>query len=313
MAAASETPPELLRAVQPRRAMSELAEEYKYNASLQERIAVLSTTFNGWRRVRGDGNCYWRALLVALLEGAASKPAASGARAELLGRVVKMAEAAATADRASDDARRAAAHVIHWCETTAPHMDASRLEAELCSTEAPPIDLDLILTFRTATAAYLRRNQDKAPGAPLEETGTAEAGAGAATGDSDFTYAVIAMVEGFDSFDGFLKDRVETMGEDAQGIVQIAAPLVLRSRVSVVHLDRREGVDLVTHDFPTVEGDTELKDAYLLFKPGHYDILYPSAAEDGSAQVPFVSAAAPKASASEATPGAAAKAETDER
>lgn len=41
---------------------------YKYNESFVEYAKVISKSYTSWRRVRGDGNCYYRAIGVALLE-----------------------------------------------------------------------------------------------------------------------------------------------------------------------------------------------------------------------------------------------------
>jgi hypothetical protein len=41
---------------------------YKYNESFVEYAKAISKSYSSWRRVRGDGNCYYRAIGVALLE-----------------------------------------------------------------------------------------------------------------------------------------------------------------------------------------------------------------------------------------------------
>jgi ubiquitin thioesterase protein OTUB1 len=52
----------------------------------------------------------------------------------------------------------------------------------------------------------------------------------------------------------------------------IALTTALKACVRVEYLDRSPG-DLNHHDFPT--GD--LPSVYLLYRPGHYDLLYPVA------------------------------------
>ena len=44
------------------------------NARLQDQIAVLSETYAGYQEIRGDGNCYYRAVIFGLIEQLISDP-----------------------------------------------------------------------------------------------------------------------------------------------------------------------------------------------------------------------------------------------
>merc|ERR1711860_252228 len=45
-------------------------------------------------------------------------------------------------------------------------------------------------------------------------------------------------------------------------------------KVRVIYLDRGESDKVSTHDFPD-ENQSQPPDIHLLYRPGHYDILYP--------------------------------------
>ena len=43
--------------------LESLSEEYKYSETYLKNIQELSSTYCGWRKVRGDGNCYYRSVI----------------------------------------------------------------------------------------------------------------------------------------------------------------------------------------------------------------------------------------------------------
>merc|ERR1719440_2292789 len=48
--------------------MTDLEIEHAHNNNLVRQFEELSTNFKAWRPVRGDGNCYYRAVIFAWLE-----------------------------------------------------------------------------------------------------------------------------------------------------------------------------------------------------------------------------------------------------
>eukprot|EP00811_Abedinium_folium_P037074 NODE_9723_length_1403_cov_3.534483.p1 GENE.NODE_9723_length_1403_cov_3.534483~~NODE_9723_length_1403_cov_3.534483.p1 ORF type:complete len:280 (+),score=10.13 NODE_9723_length_1403_cov_3.534483:104-943(+) len=62
-----------IRNLGPREPLSTLANDFKYNESFCNKIAELeSVGYRGWRRIRGDGNCFYRCIAVGLLEALAT-------------------------------------------------------------------------------------------------------------------------------------------------------------------------------------------------------------------------------------------------
>ena len=50
--------------------MNDLKEDFKYNESMKEKIEEMSVEYDGYRPIRGDGNCYYRAVGFSFLERA---------------------------------------------------------------------------------------------------------------------------------------------------------------------------------------------------------------------------------------------------
>ena len=61
------------------------------------------------------------------------------------------------------------------------------------------------------------------------------------------------------------------MAQESDHIHIIALTSALEVGVRVVYLDRGDGGKVIPHDFP--EGCTP--QIVLLYRPGHYDVLYP--------------------------------------
>jgi len=55
--------------------LSSLLEEFRYNQGQQQQIRKLmgEEKYSRWRRIRGDGNCYYRAFMFGIIEYLISK------------------------------------------------------------------------------------------------------------------------------------------------------------------------------------------------------------------------------------------------
>jgi hypothetical protein len=69
----------------PRALLGNLRDHFKYNDSMRSKIDQLYSSYVGWRSVRGDGNCYYRAIIFGLLEQAVYAKNRSRIFAGLLG------------------------------------------------------------------------------------------------------------------------------------------------------------------------------------------------------------------------------------
>ncbi|CAH1970926.1 unnamed protein product [Acanthoscelides obtectus] len=86
--------------------------------------------------------------------------------------------------------------------------------------------------------------------------------------DQDF-YS--CFIEGDRTITDFCHQEVEPMYKESDHIHIMAACAAINAGVRVVYMDRGTGKNCTEHDIP--EGRTPT--VHLLYRPGHYDILYP--------------------------------------
>ena len=246
--------------------MAELREEFKFNESLCGKIEDLSTRYVGYRSIRGDGNCYYRAVAFSFLE----KAMRAGENGKTTLRSFRSLVEAANF-RGNDDAAIARACVLfridEWIEegkwtwrqgddfTTVTTTDGD-ISKYIFATfvEDDEFDKDIILLLRHVTGAFLRTNAES-----LMPNG--------------MTFEMMTTIGmGYANLAAFCTQTVEKMGEDAEGVVHMALPAATGINVRMEYLDRRAGVELKPYDFPD---DGAPRSAYILIKPGHFDMLYP--------------------------------------
>ncbi|XP_075224518.1 ubiquitin thioesterase otubain-like [Lycorma delicatula] len=87
--------------------------------------------------------------------------------------------------------------------------------------------------------------------------------------DSDFYQH---FIEGERSVIDFCHQEVEPMFKESDHIHIIALSTALNVGVRVRYMDRGDSSEVIAHDFP--EGSKV--SVHLLYRPGHYDILYPN-------------------------------------
>lgn len=80
------------------------------------------------------------------------------------------------------------------------------------------------------------------------------------------------FMEGGATVSSFCSTEVEPMYRESDHIHIIGLTAAAGISVRVVYLDRGEGGNPVQHDFPEGGAEPQL---HLLYRPGHYDILYP--------------------------------------
>jgi len=85
------------------------------------------------------------------------------------------------------------------------------------------------------------------------------------------------FMEGGRSVAEFCSTDVEPMYHESDHIHIIALCSATGLKVRVVYLDRGVGADAAVHDTP--DDDSGPASVHLLYRPGHYDILYPASAQ----------------------------------
>lgn len=79
------------------------------------------------------------------------------------------------------------------------------------------------------------------------------------------------FIDGHGTMEEFRHQEVEPMYKESDHIHIIAICSALNVGVRVEYMDRGDGDQVRAHDFP----DGLTPKVYLLYRPGHYDILYP--------------------------------------
>ncbi|XP_045814397.1 OVARIAN TUMOR DOMAIN-containing deubiquitinating enzyme 1 [Trifolium pratense] len=243
--------------------LSSLAAEYQSGSPiLLEKIKVLDQQYAAIRRTRGDGNCFFRGFMFSYLEH------------------VLEAQDSAEIDRikANVERSRNALQTLGYPELTfedfftlfleqledviqGKEISISPEELVLRSRDQSVSDY-VVMFFRFVTSAEIQKR-------------------------SEFFEPFIMGLSNT-TVEQFCKSAVEPMGEESDHVHITAISDALGIPIRVVYLDRSScdtgGVSVNHHDFipaagdlPSARGSSDKNNPFitLLYRPGHYDILYP--------------------------------------
>ncbi|KAM6562715.1 hypothetical protein CsatB_022713 [Cannabis sativa] len=243
--------------------LSSLATEYQSGSTiLLEKIKVLSEQYAAIRRTRGDGNCFYRSFMFSYLEH------------------ILMSQDRVEVERikANVEQCRKTLQSLGYAEFTFEDffgLFLDQLESVLQGTETSVSHDELlsrsrdqsisdyvVMFFRFVTSGEIRKRSEF------------------------FEPFILGLSNG--TVEQFCKLSVEPMGEESDHVHITALSDALGVPIRVVYLDRSScdtgGVSVNHHDFrPTVAGDKPIASSSsgtaspfitLLYRPGHYDILY---------------------------------------
>eukprot|EP00930_Biecheleria_cincta_P031601 TRINITY_DN21939_c0_g1_i1.p1 TRINITY_DN21939_c0_g1~~TRINITY_DN21939_c0_g1_i1.p1 ORF type:complete len:487 (-),score=86.98 TRINITY_DN21939_c0_g1_i1:91-1551(-) len=233
-----------LENIGPRKSMEELQDECRYNAGKLQKIKQLASKYQAWRPVRGDGNCFYRTVIFGTVEAALA-----AGNQQWMKKLMTLLQ-----DVVYETHPETAAHkqMLQIMQTwRCPE------QAEQWLAHDAKLDEALVRASRQLVRMFLlRRAHDPTP--------------------SGMTYEQLACAldSSCSSIEDFCRSVVDPLGRDAETLALDALPQQLGIGIRMWVLDRRDEVDLVSLDTPGPEGDI---DVHVLFKPGHYDLLYPAA------------------------------------
>ncbi|XP_049868459.1 ubiquitin thioesterase otubain-like [Pectinophora gossypiella] len=225
--------------------LSSLEKEYNEDPVYLLKVKDLSSKYKCIRRTRPDGNCFFRAFSYAYLE-------------QLLTDKAEYEKFYEIAKNSKD---------------TLVALGFSQFTVE-----------DFYETFMEVVS----RVGEQAGGSPdtLEEVRTELHDKFNKQGYSDYIVVYLRLItsgqlqtqcefyqnfiEGPRTVTEFCRQEVEPMYKESDHIHIIALSNALNVGVRVKYMDRGEGSQVIAHDFP--EGAKPL--VHLLYRPGHYDILY---------------------------------------
>lgn len=252
-----------LRNMGPREALSSLMEEFRFNPAIAEKVRRLEQRgYTGWRRIRGDGNCYYRSVGFGVLEQlvVAAGPRRLAHAAELVKRLSTVSfvdEPLAAAHKELLERVERLGCGAGWEQPRSSDAELTSFGLLYRSLHDPQngIDLALIRALRRLTADYMTKHaDDEGANNGISFTAICVCG-GEYTGVEDFCARVV------------LPD-----GMEAESLCQQALPTALGVGVRIAFLDRSDK-DITFHDFGVREAP-DMPMVHVQLRPGHYDLLY---------------------------------------
>ncbi|XVF66733.1 hypothetical protein PTKIN_Ptkin10aG0061200 [Pterospermum kingtungense] len=244
--------------------LSTLAAEYESGSPiLLEKIKVLGQQYAAIRRTRGDGNCFFRSFMFSYLEHILE----SQDRAEvdrIKGYVEECRKTLQSLGYAEFTFEDFFALFLEQLDSVLQGNEDSISQDELITRCRDQSVSDyVVMFFRFVTSGEIRKRSEF------------------------FEPFILGLTDA--AVEQFCKSSVEPMGEESDHVHITAISDALGVPIRVVYLDRsscdKGGVSVNHHDFiPTstdhsnaTSGSTEAIRPFitLLYRPGHYDILYP--------------------------------------
>jgi ubiquitin thioesterase protein OTUB1 len=242
--------------------------------SFNQGLKSLERTYSDIRVIRGDGNCFYRAFLYSLAEQLL--PVDETRNQRRLAFLKDPLERNWSNIIAMDGYDELTLEIFY--ETTRDFVQtlttAEILHDDLSQENAVS---DYTTWFlRLVTAAHLKQNAERFLPFIITMNSNGPDSLGAiASNDSDTTslsYANQVMTQ-------FCATQVEPMNRECEDVHIMALAEAMQCQVSVEYLDGHSAVGQVTrHVFgPSDDNDNSLPPLYkihLLYRPGHYDVLY---------------------------------------
>ncbi|XP_044749330.1 ubiquitin thioesterase otubain-like [Coccinella septempunctata] len=217
-----------------------LENEYSHDAVYQEKIRNLSLKYGNIRRTRPDGNCFFRAFSFAYIE-------------RLLDNKVEFDAFYKRAEKSKDVLVELGFQQFTVEDFYDTYMEVLRRVREIDNTDDAKAELLNLFNdqgYSDYMVVYLR----------LLTSGQLQK-------EKDF-YS--CFIEGHRTVEDFCHQEVEPMYKESDHIHIIAACAALETGVRVVYMDRGVEKAVTEHELP--EGCVPFVN--LLYRPGHYDILY---------------------------------------
>ncbi|KAK9751212.1 hypothetical protein RND81_02G250500 [Saponaria officinalis] len=243
--------------------VSALAAEYESGSSiLLEKIKLLGHQFSAIRRTQGDGNCFFRSFMLSYLERILeTQDIAEIDRVKL--NVEECRNTLRSLGYADFTFEDFFSLFLEQLDSVIQDTEVSISHDELVERSRDQSISDyVVMFFRFVTSGEIRKR------APF------------------FEPFILGLAN--TTVDQFCKTSVEPMGEESDHVHIIALSDALGVPIRVVYLDRSScdsngGINVNHHDFIPVSllnvadgGGAETKPyVTLLYRPGHYDILYP--------------------------------------
>lgn len=227
-------------------AISQLKDDYLADDIVyQKKIQHLESNYTFLRRTRPDGNCFFRAFGFSYFESLLNDP-----NQEELDKFIKITKASkddliemGLPSVTIEDFYDVFLEVLLQIKDGKIKTSEDLLDRFL---DQAPSDY-IVVYFRLITSGYLQKNADL------------------------FSNFIV----GYSSIVDFCKTEVEPMYKESDHIHVVAITSALQVCARIVYMDRGSSAESVnTHDFPEQDPPAKPR-VHLLYRPGHYDVLYP--------------------------------------
>ena len=217
-----------------------LEHECSQNISiLNKKLETLCESYGYVRRTRRDGNCFYRAVGFSILEHVFKYREQEDFEVFFVNRMKLYLESAGFQKLVYEDL---CWNVIHECLKYLSTINSSDTFLDFFNQST--IADSIVVLLRLTTSAYLRLNSEE----------------------------FLPFVENYSSMDEFCATNVENMGKDADHVHITALSKALDLVIYITYLDAHIDTECFIHIFKG-ESSSLFQAMYLLYRPGHYDIL----------------------------------------
>jgi len=217
---------------------SALEEEYKNDVIYLGKVKELKAKYSKLRRTRGDGNCFYRAFGFAYLELLLQKEEECQKFAEAMEHIKKSLLDDVFPRFTLDEFHESFMKVLKRVEKDATSKDLLDIFNDKEESDY------IVVYLRLLVSGYLQHHEDFY---------------------SNF-------IEGGRTVKEFCSQDVEPMDRESDHIQITALTCAVKVPIRVEYMDRADHT-VTTHDF-TVEDNKAKPVIHLIYRPGHYDILY---------------------------------------
>jgi len=252
--------------VGPVESLGTLAMEFKHNDDFKKKVGLLLRQgYVNWRRIRGDGNCFYRAVGFGLFEWFASplsRPSRCTVARALCSRLDKVRFLIDGEQAAHEDLKKYLLAIATG--DSADGQEAQEMLHSSFKSSDGWMDLALVRALRHTLATFLIENVDN------ERLCNGLAPGTIVTADGNYS-----------SMEDFCQRVVLPEGVEAEGIVLNSLPFALGIKLRIIYIDRkpvREGAEGESVPFVEYSGGDE-PCIYVQLRPGHYDLIYHAATE----------------------------------
>lgn len=226
--------------------IASLSSEYLDDPIYISKVKDLSLKYRAIRRTRPDGNCFFRAFAYAYLEYLVLNKNEFSKFYEYAAKSRERLTLAGFPRFTIEDFYETFMEVINKVKPEGEDTATALTELHQLFNEQGHSDY-VVVYLRLITSSHLQER-------------------------ADFYQN---FIDGNYTISEFCHQEVEPMYKESDHIHIIAICSALDAGVRVEYMDRGDGDQVIAHDFP----DGCKPNVFLLYRPGHYDILYPNEAQ----------------------------------